>query len=668
MENSNCIIITHKEWSNFLAFGYLRVSPSRISYFDGDAPSFEVLMSYSAVSALNEDDSFLLVSLVDGYSCRELYIARTPYTNYISIQAVQGFYSLSKNALDLLEDDALKSHSIVNYDQEIEELWFKWKNHQIQLREHEKGNNFLEILGYPIFKQEPKIDDDTLFHRVLKSYTRDQLTEGLKNISNKNTFSWFFTSDQFGKINGSIYTPYKKLRKDSKNIEFKDLSKTYITQKSKYLSNENSRLIEHPSLIAEKIFFDKISNYEDYFLATSFLVHYYNLLDNNLEIELLFLESDLAFLNEVYSKKNISQLIIYFIGRRLNEVYLSFLYIAQKIDQKNLSMFDEEFFSNLKKKKLKLGNIDQVQLQKITSNVNVIAEEIQRAYNVNVNNVQESESGSDAIEEKDDYSNQPTQSQAPMTDSDNGETNNSPLNEKVDIPSNTTNEDSTHLHLEAQYSVDSKNSKDSTNKTGDSNQPTQSQATITENGNIKINKTLLDEKVDIPSNTTNDDFIQPLSDAQELFDSEESENNTKYIDKSNEIGCNTNPSNLSTTTSNESNAIRYGQVQEAKENISKQPSGQIDFLETIKEDLPLIDPRKLLDDALNTIEELPKDKKNNGASFQVLFISKNDSYKDNFKDLNPLSKFFEDFARILGKDMRKHKKFSEFKKELMSYK
>ena len=605
MENSNCIIITHKEWSNFLAFGYLRVSPSRISYFDGDAPSFEVLMSYSAVSALNEDDSFLLVSLVDGYSCRELHIARTPYTNYISIQAVQGFYSLSKNALDLLEDDALKSHSIVNYDKEIEKLWFKWKNHQIQLREHEKGNNFLEILGYPIFKQEPKIDDDTLFHRVLKSYTRDQLTEGLKNISNKNTFSWFFTSDQFGKINGSIYTPYKKLRKDSKNIEFKDLSKTYITQKSKYLSNENSRLIEHPSLIAEKIFFDKISNYEDYFLATSFLVHYYNLLDNNLEIELLFLESDLAFLNEVYSKKNISQLIIYFIGRRLNEVYLSFLYIAQKIDQKNLGMFDEEFFSNLKKEKLKLGNIDQVQLQKITSNVNVIAEEIQRAYNVNVNNVQESESGSDAIEEKDDYSNQPTQSQAPMTDSDNGETNNSPLNEKVDIPSNTTNEDSTHLHLEA----------------------------------------------------------------QELFDSEESENNTKYIDKSNEIGFNTNPSNLSTTTNNENETIKRDQVQEDKKSTNTSPNGQGSLLDMItEEEFTSINPTKLLDDAISTIKELPEGKENHGGFFRDSLFSKNVRYKDEFKNLEILSDFFEAFAKIVGNDMKIHKTFGGFKKEVLSYK
>ena len=605
MENSNCIIITHKEWSNFLAFGYLRVSPSRISYFDGDAPSFEVLMSYSAVSALNEDDSFLLVSLVDGYSCRELHIARTPYTNYISIQAVQGFYSLSKNALDLLEDDALKSHSIVNYDKEIEKLWLKWKNHQIQLREHEKGNNFLEILGYPIFKQEPKIDDDTLFHRVLKSYTRDQLTEGLKNISNKNTFSWFFTSDQFGKINGSIYTPYKKLRKDSKNIEFKDLSKTYITQKSKYLSNENSRLIEHPSLIAEKIFFDKISNYEDYFLATSFLVHYYNLLDNNLEIELLFLESDLAFLNEVYSKKNISQLIIYFIGRRLNEVYLSFLYIAQKIDQKNLGMFDEEFFSNLKKEKLKLGNINQVQLQKITSNVNVIAEEIQRAYNVNVNNVQESESGSDAIEEKDDYSNQPTQSQAPMTDSDNGETNNSPLNEKVDIPSNTTNEDSTHLHLEA----------------------------------------------------------------QELFDSEESENNTKYIDKSNEIGFNTNPSNLSTTTNNENETIKRDQVQEDKKSTNTSPNGQGSLLDMItEEEFTSINPTKLLDDAISTIKELPEGKENHGRFFRDSLFSKNVRYKDEFKNLEILSDFFEAFAKIVGNDMKIHKTFGGFKKEVLSYK
>ena len=628
MENSNCIIITHKEWSNFLAFGYLRVSPSRISYFDGDAPSFEVLMSYSAVSALNEDDSFLLVSLVDGYSCRELYIARTPYTNYISIQAVQGFYSLSKNALDLLEDDALKSHSIVNYDQEIEELWFKWKNHQIQLREHEKGNNFLEILGYPIFKQEPKIDDDTLFHRVLKSYTRDQLTEGLKNISNKNTFSWFFTSDQFGKINGSISKPYKKLRKDSKNIEFKDLSKTYITQKSKYLSNENSRLIEHPSLIAEKIFFDKISNYEDYFLATSFLVHYYNLLDNNLEIELLFLESDLAFLNEVYSKKNISQLIIYFIGRRLNEVYLSFLYIAQKIDQKNLSMFDEEFFSNLKKKKLKLGNIDQVQLQKITSNVNVIAEEIQRAYNVNVNNVQESESGSDAIEEKDDYSNQPTQSQAPMTDKDNSETNNNPT-ENLDTHSNTTDNNSTQTHSEDKNSVESEDSVDSTNRIGDLSQPTQSQKLVKDNGNIKTNNTPPTEKLDIASNTNNHDSTQPHLKALNSIESEDSVDSTNMIRDKNED---------STKPVIDSNF-------DDEDNNLDQP-----------------DSDHYMDLALDIHEKLSRENKNKGKDFITQFFERiDDSTKSKLKHNNQ-PEFFRLFGELIGdKNSYKDINYAKFK-------
>ena len=108
-------------------------------------------------------------------------------------------------------------------------------------------------------------------------------------------------------------------------------------------------------------------------------------------------------------------------------------------------MFDTNFFSNLKNEKLTLCNVDQVQLQKIIKEVHVIAEEIKLAYNIEVNKVQEPEIASDTIADSD--LNQPTQSQAPTTDSDNSETNNNPI-ENLDTPSNTTDNNSSQTHLE----------------------------------------------------------------------------------------------------------------------------------------------------------------------------------------------------------------------------
>lgn len=595
MKNSNCIIITQKEWLNWLAFGYLRVSPSRISYFDNTESSFDILMSYSVDNALDEEDAYLLASLVDEYSREELHIKRTPFSDHISIQAVQEFYSLSIKGHNLLKNEMEQSHSIVHYDSEIENLWSEWKNTQFRLRSLDKGNKFLEILGYPRFEVEPKLDDDTLFSKLLKNYNRRELPQGLQKHNKKNTFSWLVSNYEFSKaVDKSIYDQYKEWRNSS------ELSAIYNEQMSKYLATHDEYLIEQHSLIAEKIFFDSICKSEDSFLSTSFLVHYYNLLDNNLEIDLSFLKTDLAFLDEIYSTKDTSQLIAYFIGKRLNEVYLNFLYVAKNIDEKKSCMFDTNFFSNLKNEKLTLCNIEQVQLQDIISKVNVIAEQIQLAYNMEVNNVQNSELESDAIEGKDNNLNSPTESQAPRLDSDNSETNNTPI-----------------------------------------------------------------EKLDIANNTTNSDSTQPHSETEKSADSEESENNTKDMNKPDEIECDAKLSNISTTINNENETIKRDRVQKDKKSIDTPLNGDLFSLENTKQELSPINPTELLDDAISTIEELPEGKENHGGFFRDSLFSKNVRYKDEFKDLK-LPAFFEAFAKVVGNDMKKHTTFANFKKELLS--
>lgn len=595
MKNSNCIIITQKEWLNWLAFGYLRVSPSRISYFDNTESSFDILMSYSVDNALDEEDAYLLASLVDEYSREELHIKRTPFSDHISIQAVQEFYSLSIKGHNLLKNEMEQSHSIVHYDSEIENLWSEWKNTQFRLRSLDKGNKFLEILGYPRFEVEPKLDDDTLFNKLLKNYNRRELPQGLQKHNKKNTFSWLVSNYEFSKaVDKSIYDQYKEWRNSS------ELSAIYNEQMSKYLATHDEYLIEQHSLIAEKIFFDSICKSEDSFLSTSFLVHYYNLLDNNLEIDLSFLKTDLAFLDEIYSTKDTSQLIAYFIGKRLNEVYLNFLYVAKNIDEKKSCMFDTNFFSNLKNEKLTLCNIEQVQLQDIISKVNVIAEQIQLAYNMEVNNVQNSELESDAIEGKDNNLNSPTESQAPRLDSDNSETNNTQI-----------------------------------------------------------------EKLDIANNTTNSDSTQPHSETEKSADSEESENNTKDMNKPDEIECDAKLSNISTTINNENETIKRDRVQKDKKSIDTSLNGDLFSLENTKQELSPINPTELLDDAISTIEELPEGKENHGGFFRDSLFSKNVRYKDEFKDLK-LPAFFEAFAKVVGNDMKKHTTFANFKKELLS--
>lgn len=556
MKNSNCIIITQKEWLNWLAFGYLRVSPSRISYFDNTESSFDILMSYSVDNALDEEDAYLLASLVDDYSRDELHVKRTSLSDYILVQAVQGFYTLSAKGADLLEYEAGQSHSILHYDSKIEDLWNEWKNTQFKLRSHDKGNKFLEILGYPKFKSIPELKTNTLLHKELESYGHAPLSPIIQGYSKMCAFTWFYTSAKFSQIIGrEKYSQYKMWREISKNEELRALNDLYNEQTSskdkfKYLAIDNAPLVNNLSFIAEKIFFDSICKSEDNFLAISFLVHYYNLLDNNLEINLYFLKTDLTFLDEIYSTKYISQLIAYFIGRRLNEVYLNFLYIAKNIDEKKSGMFDTNFFSNLKNEKLTLCNVDEVQLQEIIRKVNAIAKEIKLAYNMEVNNVQEPEIASDTIADSD--LNQPTQSQAPTTDSDNSETNNNPI-ENLDTPSNTTDNNSSQTHLEDKNSLESEESEDTTNKTGDSNQPMQSQPTIVDNSNIETNNILSKEKEYIPSNITNDNPTPPHPGTQYSVDSKYSGDSTNRIDDSDQPIHSQPP--MTNNSNNENNSI-----------------------------------------------------------------------------------------------------------------
>ncbi|MGP5338514.1 hypothetical protein [Psychrobacter maritimus] len=540
MKNSNCIIITQKEWLNWLAFGYLRISPSRISYFDNTESGFDKLMSLSVDHALDEEDAYLIASLVNDYSCKELYVKRTLFSDYISIQAVRGFYSLSIKGRDLLEYEVEQSHSILNHDSKIEKLWSEWKNTQFRLRNHDKGNKFLEILDYQKFEVEPKVDDDTLFNRVLKNYNRRNLHSKLQDRHKRSSFAWLVINQEFNeKIGKILYRKYYDFRKNSQNVEIQDIAKTYKFLEDSFITNDSDSLFDYPLLIAEKSFFDKWhsdnSEPKEHYLASTILVHYYNILESNYDINLLSLSKDLTLLDKIDSPEDISQLIAYFIGRRLNEVYLNSLYIAKNIEQKNLVMFNTNFFSNKKKEKLTLCNIDQAQLKNIINKVHLTSEEIQLAYNnIEVSKIQEPEIGSETIENSDSNLNQSIQSQKPIENNDNIKIDNIPLKEKEDIPSNTTNDEPTQPHPEAKKLVESEESEDTTNKTGDSNQPTQSQATIIDSSNIETNNSSLSEKEDISSNITDNNSNQPHSEAQNPVESEEHKNGTNRIDDENE--------------------------------------------------------------------------------------------------------------------------------------
>ena len=174
------------------------------------------------------------------------------------------------------------------------------------------------------------------------------------------------------------------------------------------------------------------------------------------------------------------------------------------------------------------------------------------------------------------------------------------------------------------------------------------------------------EKLSTPSNTTNDNFTQTNSEAQKSSHSQEPEDNTKDMDKPNEIEYDAKRSNISTITDNDYETSRYDQVQEDKKSTNTSSIVQGSLLDTITEEEPIsINPTELLDDAISIIKELPEGKEKNGGFFRDSLFSKDVRYKNEFKNLKTLPEFFEAFAKIVGNDMKKHTRFAEFKKELL---
>nr|WP_241879270.1 hypothetical protein [Psychrobacter sp. PraFG1]UNK06016.1 hypothetical protein MN210_04790 [Psychrobacter sp. PraFG1] len=183
-----------------------------------------------SISSLDEEDGFLIAKLADDYSRVAYYISQTPSTYNVSIQAVQGFYVLTQRALNLLENEILHSRSVVEYDANIESLWTKWVSSQIEIRHHDKGNKFLEILGYSKFQNIPSLTSLNIFNnlpnRINQKYLskeQQDILRKIKDFGKEISFAWLFVSFIFSLNHEKIYQSYQTVR----NSEISELKEAY---------------------------------------------------------------------------------------------------------------------------------------------------------------------------------------------------------------------------------------------------------------------------------------------------------------------------------------------------------------------------------------------------------------------------------------------------------
>ena len=263
-----------------------------------------------------------------------------------------------------------------------------------------------------------------------------------------------------------------------------------------------------------------------------------------------------------------------------------------------------------------------------------------------MNKVQDSEIGSDAIADRDSDLNQSIQSQAPIIDSGNSETNNNPT-ENLDTPSNTTDNNSTQPHSEAQNSVDSEESGDSTNGIDDSHRPTQSQPTIIDNSNIKTNNILSKKKEDIPSSETISSSVEANSEAKNSFDSEDSQDNTNSLATKNE-DFNENNHNLELSLNTELNRSDKEDpiyISDKHEYITETDS-KSDNSHLKKSNQPDSDYFKDL--ALAIYSELSSKEQKTASLFIKKFIEQVGDFDKNKLKSRPHVDFFRRFGELVG--------------------
>ena len=362
MNTASCIILTFKEWTNWVTFGLLRNS-QRIRAYTGTQNSFNDLLGITPDITHLEDNEFIVAKLRDSYH-RYIY-----QDDYLSLEAVECFYALSQRGKSLLLHTADKMKVIIDVDKNIEEHWDVWCTQQMDIMAKNKAQKFYEIIFFDV------ADTISEFEKIINELNNEN-NLFIKNITLfKNSFDYkkrcpeslekgYYNTKSYGGM-ATRFLVKKYIIDDNStklseiyefnNIEL-DLKKYYDRLKGIQTYTELTKIFFDCNIICQKIILEKIIKKEIQddipLLALSMYFHYEMLIDNEKEINLNALKFDLKILERFYesSYPNISYLIVYLLGKKpaLSYTMLNTLYYTKKIE--SLSCIKTEYFETIKSK------------------------------------------------------------------------------------------------------------------------------------------------------------------------------------------------------------------------------------------------------------------------------------------------------------------------------
>ncbi|PPZ94954.1 hypothetical protein C5B41_07430 [Acinetobacter ursingii] len=345
MINGQYIVLSFKEWNNWISQGLLKIHSFRIQPCQNSKHSFFNLMNTAADITHLDDNEYILAKLSKSYSS-STYQSEHTLASYINLEAVQQFYALTERGKFALKHSANNLQVSLATDLEIEKFWEAYRLDQKKILEHEKALKFTGLIF------ENKISEESLFdlinNKTLNEYFNPSKYEishlqaqdekakkqlfSLESFDNTKAYAGMFTRLLFNlEVNDPVLIEkYKEISNLCSSREYYSSLKEQQT-KDELTSKFLSKQILREKILTEYMLLESQIKHLP-LLALSLYFHYEMLIKNNYPLNLSALKEDILSLNFFYIESECKEyndlpyLVAFSIGKLLPSEFINTLY------------------------------------------------------------------------------------------------------------------------------------------------------------------------------------------------------------------------------------------------------------------------------------------------------------------------------------------------------
>lgn len=348
MINGQYIVLSFKEWNNWIAQGLLKIHSSRIQPYLNTQQSFFNLMNTAADITHLDDNEYILAELSKSYSS-STYQSENTLASYIGLEAVQQFYALTERGKIALNYSANNLQVSLATDPLIAQFWGAYRLDQKTTLEHEKAIKFTALIFENQISKERLmsiINNETLnqyFNPTkysparLHAQVHDEQTQknlfSLESYEKTKAYAGMFTRFLFNiEINDQQLTEkYKQISKRCGSREYYSNELRVKQTKDELTLDFLSEKILQEKTLTEYILLE--SNIKHLpLLALSLYFHYEMLIKHEYSLNLSALKADLYRLDFFYTRseckeyKDLPYLVAFSIGKLLPSEFINTLY------------------------------------------------------------------------------------------------------------------------------------------------------------------------------------------------------------------------------------------------------------------------------------------------------------------------------------------------------